>query len=105
MNKNELQKIRIKIKSYHSSLIVNSCNQIIDTVSRTDAKIVGPIFLPTRKKVYCVLRSPHVDKDSREHFEIRTHSRIIDIYTVSSQTIDSLMKLNIPSGVDIEVKL
>ena len=105
MSKNEKQKIRIKLKSYNSSLIVNSCNQIINTVTRTDATIVGPIPLPTKRKIYCVLRSPHVDKDSREHFEIRTHSRMIDIYTLSSQTIDSLMKLNIPSGVDVEVKL
>lgn len=105
MTSNEQQKIRIKLQSYNSSLIVNSCNQIIDTVSRTNALIVGPVPLPTRRKIYCVLRSPHVDKDSREHFEIRTHSRMIDIYTLSPQTIDSLMKLNIPSGVNIEVKL
>jgi len=105
MDINDKQKIRIKLKSYDSSLIINSCNQIINTVSATEAKIVGPVALPTKRKIYCVLRSPHVDKDSREHFEIRTHSRMIDIYTLSSQTIDSLMKLNIPSGVDIEVKL
>jgi len=105
MNKDDKQKIRIKLKSYDPSLIINSCNQIINTVSTTNAKVVGPIALPTKRKIYCVLRSPHVDKDSREHFEIRTHSRMIDIYTLSSQTIDSLMKLNIPSGVDIEVKL
>ena len=85
--------------------MVNSCLQIINTVSKTDAQIVGPINFPTRRKIYCVLRSPHVDKDSREHFEIKIHSRMIDIYTLSSQTIDSLMKLNIPAGVDIEVKL
>lgn len=105
MSKSIKQKIRIKLKSYSSSLIVTSCHQIINTVSRTNAKIVGPVPLPTKRKVYCVLRSPHVDKDSREHFEIKTHSRMIDIHTLSSQTIDSLMKLNIPSGVDIEVKL
>lgn len=105
MKNNEKQKIRIKLKSYNPSLIINSCEQIINTVSKTDAKVIGPIALPTKRKIYCVLRSPHVDKDSREHFEIRTHSRVIDIYTLSSQTIDSLMKLNIPSGVDIEVKL
>ena len=99
------QKIRIKIKSYNHTLMVNSCNQIIKSVSTTDTRIVGPVSFPTRKKIYCVLRSPHVDKDSREHFEIRIHSRMIDIYTLSSQAIDSLMKLNIPSGVDIEVKL
>lgn len=99
------QKIRIKLKSYDHSLIINSCHQIIGTVSQTKARIVGPINFPTKRKIYCVLRSPHVDKDSREHFEMRIHSRLIDIYTSSSQTIDSLMKLNIPAGVDIEVKL
>lgn len=99
------QKIRIKLKSYNHKLMVNSCNQIISSVSKTDARIIGPVNFPTKRKIYCVLRSPHVDKDSREHFEIRIHSRIIDIYTLSSQAIDSLMKLNIPAGVDIEVKL
>ena len=102
---NKKQKIRIKLKAYNPSLINHSCNQIINAVSRTNARVVGPIALPTKKKIYCVLRSPHVNKDSREHFEIRTYSRFIDIYTLSSQTIDSLMKLNIQSGVDIEVKL
>ena len=105
MNTSKKQKIRIKLKSYSSSLIVSSCYQIITTVSKTDAEVAGPIALPTKRKIYCVLRSPHTDKDSREHFEIRTYSRIIDIYTLSSQTIDSLMKLNISSGVEVEVKL
>lgn len=105
MSINEKQKIRIKLKAYNSSLITSSCNQIIETVSRTNAATVGPVSLPVKRKVYCVLRSPHVNKDSREHFEIRTYSRFIDIYTLSPQTIDSLMKLNIPAGVDIEVKL
>lgn len=99
------QKIRIKLKSYNHTLMVDSCDQIIETLSRNEAHIVGPIALPTKRKIYCVLRSPHVDKDSREHFELRIHNRMIDIYTISSQTIDSLMKLNIPAGVDIEVKL
>nr|AOM64653.1 ribosomal protein S10 [Riquetophycus sp.] len=98
-------KIRIKIKSYDPNLLIKSCYHIIDTARITSAKSVGPIPLPTRKKIYCVLRSPHVDKDSREHFEIRSHSKIIDIYDPSSKTIDSLMKLNIPAGIDIEVKL
>ena len=97
--------IRIKIKSYDHHLLNYSCNQIINTAQRTEAKAVGPIPLPTKKRIYCVLRSPHVDKDSREHFEVRTYSRIIDLYTLSSQTIDALMKLNIPAGIDIEVKL
>nr|YP_010471054.1 30S ribosomal protein S10 [Synarthrophyton patena]UVF62883.1 30S ribosomal protein S10 [Synarthrophyton patena] len=105
MTTDQKQKIRIKLKSYDTTLIVNSCNKITETALRTNATIIGPVALPTKRKLYCVLRSPHVDKDSREHFEVRTHSRIIDIYTLSSQTIDSLMKLNIPCGVDIEVKL
>lgn len=99
------QKIRIKLKSYSTSLIVDSCKQIINAVSITGTEVVGPIAMPTKRKIYCILRSPHVDKDSREHLEIRTHARIMDIYTLSSKAIDSLMKLNIPSGVDIEVKL
>lgn len=102
---NQQQKIRIKLKAYDHHLLNDSCIQIVDTANRTNSKSVGPIPLPTKRKIFCVLRSPHVDKDSREHFEIRSHSRIIDIYEPSSQTIDSLMKLNIPAGVDIEVKL
>lgn len=102
---NEQQKIRIKLKSYESSILTNSCNQILKAAIRTNAKIVGPIAFPTKRKIFCVLRSPHVDKDSREHFEIKIHSKMIEIYTFSSQTIDALMKLNIPAGVDIEVKL
>jgi len=99
------QKIRIKLKSYDTSLIADSCRQIINTLSATNTQIVGPVPLPTKRKIYCVLRSPHVDKDSREHLEIRTHARIIDAYALSSQAIDSLMKLNIPSGVNIEIKI
>ena len=105
MNIKDENKIRIKLKSYDSNLLNISCKNIIDTAYRTKAKSLGPIPLPTKRKIYCVLRSPHVDKDSREHFEIRSHSKIIDILEPSSQTIDSLMKLNIPSGIDIEVKL
>nr|YP_007947815.1 ribosomal protein S10 [Neoporphyra haitanensis]AGG37064.1 ribosomal protein S10 [Neoporphyra haitanensis] len=98
-------KIRIKLKAYDSSILNTSCDKIVDTASRTNAIAVGPIPLPTKRRIYCVLRSPHVDKDSREHFETRSHRRIIDIHQPSSQTIDALMKLNLPSGVDIEVKL
>ena len=98
-------KIRIKLRSYNHYLLISSCTSIINTVHRTEAKGTGPIPLPIRKKIYCVLRSPHVDKDSREHFEIRSYSRIIDVHDLSSNTIDSLMKLNIPACVDIEVKL
>jgi len=99
------KQIRIKLKTYDYKLLEICCNKIIETTNRTQTKIIGPIALPQKRKIYCVLRSPHVDKDSREHFEIRTYSRIIDIKEPSSQTIDLLMKLNIPAGVDIEVKL
>lgn len=99
------QKIRIKLKSYETRLIQTSCEKIIDTASKTGALTMGPIPIPTKRKIYCVLRSPHVNKDSREHFEIRIHKRIIDIYEPSSKTIDSLMKLDLPSGVNIDIKL
>lgn len=99
------QKIRIRLKAYESSLLNQSCEKIIETASRTNSLTTGAIPMPTKRKLYCVLRSPHVDKDSREHFEIRVHKRIIDIYEPSSQTIDSLMKLDLPSGVDISVVL
>jgi small subunit ribosomal protein S10 len=97
------QKIRIRLKAYDRRLLDTSCDKIVETANRTNATAVGP--MPTRRRIYCVLRSPHVDKDSREHFEVRTHRRIIDIYQPSSKTIDALMKLDLPSGVDIEVKL
>ncbi len=99
------QKIRIRLKAYDHRLLDTSCDKIVETANRTQAAAVGPIPLPTRRRVYCVLRSPHVNKDSREHFETRTHRRIIDIYSPSSKTIDALMKLDLPAGVDIEVKL
>lgn len=99
------QKIRIRLKAFDHHLLDTSCERIVDTAKRTNASPVGPIPLPTRRRIYCVLRSPHVDKDAREHFETRTHRRIIDIYQPSSKTIDALMKLDLPAGVDIEVKL
>ena len=99
------QKIRIRLKSYETFLLNSSCEKIIDTAHRTDSLTMGPIPIPTKRKIYCVLRSPHVNKDSREHFETRIHKRIIDIYEPSSKTIDSLMKLDLPSGVHIEVRL
>nr|YP_010619338.1 Ribosomal protein S10 [Amplisiphonia pacifica]WAX03351.1 Ribosomal protein S10 [Amplisiphonia pacifica] len=98
-------KVRIRLKTYEHELLAVSCNNIINTINRTEAKIIGPISMPTKRKIYCVLRSPHVDKDSREHFEIRIYTKIIDVYRPSSTTIDALMKLNIPSGVDVEVKI
>nr|QCI08160.1 ribosomal protein S10 [Polyneura bonnemaisonii] len=103
--KSKKNKIRIKLKTYDNNLLKVSCQSIIEAINRTKATIIGPIPIPTKRKIYCVLRSPHVDKDSREHFEIRIHGKLIEIQNASSQTIDALMKLNIPSGVDIEVKL
>nr|YP_010171029.1 ribosomal protein S10 [Chondria tumulosa]QSD57170.1 ribosomal protein S10 [Chondria tumulosa] len=98
-------KIRIKLKSYDYKILKTSCKNIINTVKAERTKIVGPVSTPTKRKIYCVLRSPHVDKDSREHFEIRIYTKLIDLYKPSTQTIDALMKLNIPAGVDVEVKL
>lgn len=103
--KKNQDKIRIRLKSYNYNLLNISCKHIVETATRTNAISVGPIPLPTQTKIYCVLRSPHVDKDSREHFELKTHKRLIDIHGFSSNTIDALMKLNLPAGVDIEVKI
>ncbi|XVF70862.1 hypothetical protein PTKIN_Ptkin11bG0196500 [Pterospermum kingtungense] len=99
------QKIRIKLRSYWVRLIEDSCKQIMDAAKTTNAKTMGPVPLPTKKRVYCVLKSPHVHKDARFHFEIRTHQRLIDILYPTAQTIDSLMQLDLPAGVDVEVKL
>ncbi|WCJ33060.1 30S ribosomal protein S10 chloroplastic [Euphorbia peplus] len=99
------QKIRIKLRSYWVPLIEDSCKQIMDAARTTNAKTMGPVPLPTKKRIYCVLKSPHVHKDARFHFEIRTHQRLIDILYPTAQTIDSLMQLDLPAGVDVEVKL
>lgn len=99
------QKIRIKLKSYDHSLIDQSAERIIDTARRTKASISGPIPLPTEREIITVLRSPHKYKDSREQFEMRTHKRLIDILNPSAQTVDALMRLDLPAGVDIEIKL
>lgn len=99
------QKIRIKLRSYWVPLIEDSCKQIMDAARNTNAKIMGPVPLPTKKRIFCVLKSPHVHKDARFHFEIRTHQRLIDILYPTAQTIDSLMQLDLPAGVDVEVKL
>ncbi|XP_060199607.1 small ribosomal subunit protein uS10c [Lycium barbarum] len=99
------QKIRIKLRSYWVPLIEDSCKQIMDAARTTNAKTVGPVPLPTKKRIYCVLKSPHVHKDARFHFEIRTHQRLIDILYPTAQTIDKLMLLDLPAGVDVEVKL
>ncbi|MEW6740666.1 MAG: 30S ribosomal protein S10 [Nitrospirota bacterium] len=99
------QKIRIKLKAYDHRLLDQSVKEIVDTAQRTGARIAGPIPLPTRISKFTVLRSPHVDKKSREQFEIRTHKRLIDIYDPTPDTVDALMKLELASGVDVEIKL
>ncbi len=99
------QRIRVCLKAYDHKLIDVSAEKIVETAKRTDAKVAGPIPLPTKRRVYCVLRSPHVDKKSREHFEMRIHKRIIDIYDPTQQTTEELSRMDLPAGVDIEVKL
>jgi small subunit ribosomal protein S10 len=99
------QKIRIKLKSYDYKILDESVSRIVSTVERSGARVVGPIPLPTEKRVFCVLRSPHVDKKSREHFEIRTHKRLIDIHHPTTQTVEHLSSLDLPAGVDIELKV
>ena len=99
------QRIRVCLKAYDHRLIDASAEKIVETAKRTDAKVAGPIPLPTRRRVYCVLRSPHVNKKSREHFEIRVHKRIIDILDPTQQTTEELSRMDLPAGVDIEVKL
>ena len=99
------QKIRIRLKSYDHQSLDKSAKDIVDTVTRSGATITGPVPLPTEKNVYCVIRSPFKDKDSREHFEIRTHKRLIDIHQPTPKTVDSLQRLDLPAGVDIEIKL
>ena len=98
-------KIRIRLKGYDHKLLDQSTREIVDTARRTGATVVGPIPLPTSTKKYTVLRSPHVDKKSREQFEMRTHRRLFDILEPTQQTIDSLMKLELSAGVDVEIKL
>jgi len=98
------QKIRIRLKAYDYKLLDQSAGEIVDTAKRTGAKVVGPIPLPTKINKYCVLRSPHIDKKSREQFEIRTHKRLLDILDPSQQTLDALMKLDLSAGVDVEIK-
>ena len=97
-------KIRIRLKAYDSRILDQSTGEIVDTAKRTGAIVAGPIPLPTAKNKYCVLRSPHVDKKSREAFEIRTHKRLLDILEPTQQTVDALMRLDLPAGVDVEIK-
>lgn len=99
------QKIRIKLKAYDHNLVDQSAERIVEAVKKTGTKVSGPIPLPTEKEVVTILRSPHKYKDSREQFEIRTHKRLIDIFSPSAKTVDSLMKLDLPAGVDIKIKL
>ncbi len=99
------QKIRIRLKAYDHRLLDQSTKEIVETARRTGAKIAGPVPLPTAISKFCVLRSPHVDKKSREQFEIRTHKRLLDILDPTQQTIDALMKLDLAAGVDVEIKL
>lgn len=98
------QKIRIRLKAYDYKLLDQSTSEIVDTVRRTGARIAGPIPLPTVINRYTVLRSPHVNKKSREQFEIRTHNRLVDILEPNQQTLDELMKLDLSAGVDVEIK-
>jgi small subunit ribosomal protein S10 len=100
------QKIRIRLKAYDHDAIDRAAREIVETAERTGASVSGPVPLPTEKNVYCVIRSPFKDKDSREHFEIRTHKRLIDIHQPSPKTVDSLQRLDsLPAGVDIEIRL
>ena len=99
------QKIRIRLKAFDHKLLDQSALKIVETAKKTGANVSGPIPLPTEKNIFTILRSPHVNKDSREPFEMRTHKRLIDITDHSAKTVDALMKLDLPSGVEIEIKL
>ena len=99
------QKVRIRLKAYDHRLLDASAARIVETAKRTGAQISGPVPLPTEKNIYTILRSPHVNKDSREQFEMRTHKRLIDILRPSNKTVEALQSLELPAGVDIEIKL
>jgi len=98
-------KIRIRLKAYDHRVLDQSAKRIVETAERTGARVVGPVPLPTRLERFTVMRGPYIDKDSQEHFEIRTHKRLIDVLDPDSKTIDTLMRLNLPAGVDIEIKI
>jgi small subunit ribosomal protein S10 len=98
------EKIRIRLKAYDHRILDSSTTEIVDTARRTGAVVAGPIPLPTLRSVYTVLRSPHVDKKAREQFEVRTHKRLLDILEPTPETVDALMKLDLPAGVDVEIK-
>ena len=99
------ERIRIRLKAYDHKTLDQSAAKIVDTAKRTGAMVSSPIPLPTEKNIFTILRSPHVNKDSREQFELRTHKRLIDILEASNKTVDALMRLDLPAGVDIEIKL
>lgn len=99
-----VQKIRIRLKAYDHEIVDQSAMKIVETAKRAGARVSGPIPLPTRRKLYCVIRSPHVDKDSREHFELRIHKRLIDIIDPPAEVMESFNRLDLPAGVDIEIK-
>ena len=101
----ENQRIRIRLKAYDHRILDQSAKEIVNTAQRTGARVSGPVPLPTKISRYTVLRSPHIDKKSREQFEIRTHIRLMDILDAHPQTIDALMRLDLPAGVDVEIKL
>src|SRR5438270_448611 len=99
------EKVRIRLKAFDHQIIDQSASKIVETARRTGARIAGPVPLPTEKNIFCVNRGPNIDKESMEHFEMRTHKRLIDILDPGPKTIDALMRLDLPSGVDIEIKL
>ena len=102
---NEGQKIRIRLRSFDHKILDASAAKIVETAKGTGAEVAGPIPLPTKKEIFTICRSPHVNKDSREQFELRTHKRLIDITSPNKKTVESLTKLDLPAGVDIEIKL
>jgi small subunit ribosomal protein S10 len=99
------QKIRIKLRAFDHKVLDQSAEKIVSVVRKSGARVSGPVPLPTNRKLFCVIRSPHIDKESMEHFEIRTHRRLIDILDPTQKTVDELMHLDLPAGVDIEIKL
>jgi len=99
------QRLRIRLKSYDHRVLDESARRIVEVAERTGARVIGPIPLPTKRERFTVIRSPFIDKDSQEHFEIRTHKRLIDVLDPDPKTIDQLMRLNLPAGVDIEIKI
>ena len=98
------QKMRIKLKAFDHQLLDQSAKEIVETAKRTGAKVSGPVPLPTEKEIITIIRAPHKYKDSREQFEMRTHKRLIDIVVMNTKTVDALMKLDLPAGVDVEIK-